>query len=69
MHIRWNALQNGEATIQLYDLLGRKLMETTTEVNNQQCLTYLSDFPAALYLIKVSQKNSQHGGKLLWMKN
>ena len=69
LHIRWNALQNGEATIQLYDLLGRKLMETTTEVNNQQCLTYLSDFPAALYLIKVSQKNSQHGGKLLWMKN
>ncbi len=69
LHIQWNALQNGAATIQLYDLLGRKLMETTAEVNAHQCLSYLADYPSSMYIVRVTQQTKQHGGKIMRMKN
>ncbi|MFM2226050.1 MAG: Secretion system C-terminal sorting domain [Bacteroidota bacterium] len=68
LNIRWNKLKEGNATIQLYDVLGRKVFEKNVFASDNFCNAEIPELISALYFVKVQQKEKSHAGKISFVK-
>ncbi len=68
LNIRWNELKEGNASIQLYDVLGRKVFEKNVSATENFCHTEIPNLPSALYFVQVKQKEKSHSDKVLWVE-
>jgi Secretion system C-terminal sorting domain len=68
LNIRWNELKEGHATIQLYDVLGRKVFEKNVSATENFCKTEIPNLPSAMYFVHVQQQEKSHSGKIMWVE-
>jgi hypothetical protein len=68
LNISWSALDNGNAKIQIFDVLGRKVFENNSVVTDHKCSTTINEFPNQIYFVKVVQNDKIKSGKIILMK-